>query len=391
MKRFLWVLAFSLAIAMMHSNALPADEGLWLFNNPPHKLFKDKYNFAPPSSWYEHLQKASVRFNTGGSGSFVSADGLVMTNHHVGRSALQKLSDDKKDLVKEGFYAKTLNDELKAVDEELNVLLEIVDVTKEVKAAVTSDMTPEQAFAARRAIIAKLESETDKKPGYRSSVITLYQGGQYHLYRFKRYTDVRLVFAPEQQIAFFGGDPDNFAFPRYNLDMCFFRVYENGQPAKIEHYLKWSKDGARENDLIFVSGHPGHTDRLNTVADLEFLRDFDYPFTLQRLNSLEVMLGIFSQRGEEYERKAKDLLDAVANSRKARDGGLAGLQDPALMAKKVAQEKALREAVSKRPDLKDVADAWDIIAQVQGVRATNLKRYTMLEGRAAGFMSDYFR
>ncbi len=231
------------------------------------------------------------------------------------------------------------DEEFKSVDEELNVLMDIVDVTDQVKAAVKPDMTPEKAFEARRAVIAKIEKQSQDKTGLRSNVITLYQGGQYHLYRFKRYTDVRLVFAPEQQIAFYGGDADNFAYPRYDLDMCFFRVYENGKPAKIEHYLKWSKNGAEDNELVFVSGHPGHTDRLNTVAELEYLRDIGFPFLLQRLNRLEVMLSIYSGQGEEYERKAKDLLFSVANSRKARDGGLAGLQDPALMAKKMPRKR----------------------------------------------------
>src|SRR5438105_7176186 len=195
--------------------SLCADEGMWLFNNPPRKLLKEKYGFEPNDKWLEHVQKASVRFNSGGSGSFVSPDGLVMTNHHVGLGALQKLSGiKKKDFVKEGFYAKTHEEEFQAVDEELNVLMEIIDVTDQVKAAVTADMKPDQAFEARRGAIAKIEAESEKKTGLRSNVTTLYQGGQYHLYRFKRYTDVRLVFAPEQQIAFLGGDPDNFAFPR---------------------------------------------------------------------------------------------------------------------------------------------------------------------------------
>ena len=220
-------------------------------------------------------------------------------------------------------------------------------------------------------------------------MVTLYQGGQYHLYRYKRYTDVRLVFAPEQQIAFYGGDPDNFAYPRYDLDVCFFRVYENGKPAKIEHYLKWSKDGVKDDELVFVSGHPGHTDRLNTVADLEYQRDVRYPFALQRLNRLEVMLSVYSRRGEENERKAKDMLFGVANSRKAYYCGLAGLQDAAIMAKKKAQEKALREAVAKNPELKDLAGAWDTIAKVQKIRAANAKRYNMLEGRQ-GFNSSLF-
>src|SRR5436305_8560334 len=182
----------------------------------------------------------------------------------------------------------------------------IEDVTARVTAALKPGMSAEQSAAARQKAIAEIEKESKEKTGLRSDVVTLYQGGAYHLYRFKRYDDVRLVFAPEQQIAFYGGDADNFAYPRYDLDMCFFRVYEDGKPAKIPHYLKWSKAGIKDNELVFVSGHPGHTDRLNTVADLEYQRDVRYPFALQRLNRMEVMLSVYSMRGAEHERKAKD-------------------------------------------------------------------------------------
>ena len=387
MKRLLLPTLVTVTFIMMKPR-ISADEGMWLFNNPPKKLLKEKHNFEAPQSWYDHVQKASVRFNAGGSGSFVSADGLVMTNHHVGLGALQKLSSKEKDYVRDGFYAKTLADEYKAVDEELNVLMEIVDVTDQVKAAV-GNLTGEKAFETRRAVIAKIEAESQKKTGLRSNVITLYQGGQYHLYRFKRYTDVRLVFAPEQQIGFFGGDPDNFSFPRYCLDVCFFRVYENGKPAKIDHYLKWSKNGAKDGDLVFVSGHPGHTDRLNTMAELEYLRDIGYPFLLQRLNRWEVGLSVYSAYGQEHERKAKDFLFSVANSRKARDGGLAGLQDPSLMAKKEMQEKNFRANAMKHTDLKDVESAFQTVAKVQEIRAKNIRRYTILEG-GAGFNTSLF-
>jgi hypothetical protein len=386
-----WPLYFLLAGLALTMLNLPAraDEGMWLFNNPPRKLLESKYRFDPTNEWLQHVQRASVRFNSGGSGSFVSANGLVMTNHHVGMETLQKLSSKKKDYVKEGFYARTPQEEAKALDLELNVLMNITDVTAQVKAAIKPGMSPTEAFEARRAVIARIEEESFKKTGLRSDVITLYQGGQYNLYRFKRYTDVRLVFAPEQQAAFYGGDPDNFAYPRYDLDLCLFRVYENGKPLHPKDYLRWSKAGAGKDELVFVSGHPGHTDRLDTVAELEYLRDTGFPYLLERLYRMEVMLSVYSQRGEEYDRKAKRSLFGVANSRKAREGGLAGLLDPALMAKKQAEEKRLRAAVAGDPKLKDTRSAWDKIAEAQKVRAANIHIYAMLEG-AGGFDSLLF-
>src|SRR5438445_280110 len=271
-----------------------ADEGMWLFNAQPLKQLKEKYQFEPTQQWLEHLQKASVRFNSGGSGSFVSANGLVITNHHVGADTLQKMSDAQHNYLKDGFYARTQAEEIKSTDLELNVLMSIEDVTTRVNGAVKPGMTNDQASSARSSVIAAIEKESKDKTGLRSDVVTLYQGGAYHLYRYKRYDDVRLVFAPEQQIAFYGGDPDNFEYPRYDLDCAFFRVYEDGKPAKIEHYLKWSRHGAKDNELVVVSGHPGKTDRLSTVNELEYLRDTGFPFLLQRLNRWEVLLLAFS-------------------------------------------------------------------------------------------------
>src|SRR5216117_3903413 len=273
---------------------IQADEGMWLFNDPPRKILQDRYQFEITDPWLEHVQKSSVRFNSGGSGSFLSEDGLIMSNHHVGADALQKLSDKEHDFLKNGFYARTLEEEKPCKDLELNVLMSIEDVTARVNSAVKSGMSDEEAFKARRAVMAQIEKESKDKTGLRSDVVTLYQGGRYHLYRFKRYTDVRLVFAHEQQIAFFGGDPDNFEYPRFDLDICFFRAYENGKPAKVEHYLKWSEAGAVENELIFVSGHPGRTSRLLTLAELEYLRDTLLPNRLKMLFRREVLLNSYS-------------------------------------------------------------------------------------------------
>jgi hypothetical protein len=336
-----------------------ADEGMWLLNQPPRKQLLEKYGFDPTSAWLDHLQKSAVRFNSGGSGSFVSAGGLVMTNHHVGADSLYKLSTAEKDLLKSGFHARTHAEEIKCVDLELNVLVNIEDVTDQVNAAVKPGMDAAAAQTARRAVRNTIEKESLDKTGLRSDVVTLFQGARYNLYRYKKYTDVRLVFAPEKDIAFFGGDPDNFEYPRYDLDISFFRVYENDKPLKPEHYLSWSKAGAIDEELIFVAGHPGRTNRLNTVAHLEFLRDRVYPNTLDMLRRREVLLRTFSERGLENGRRAQDELFGYQNSRKARLGALAGLQDPAIIEAKRKAERSLRQAVANDPKLRDARDAWD--------------------------------
>ncbi|HZR19484.1 MAG TPA: S46 family peptidase [Verrucomicrobiae bacterium] len=371
------------------SSSLRADEGMWLFNNPPRKLLKERYNFDVTDAWLEHVQKSSVRFNSGGSGSFVSRDGLVLSNHHVGADALQKFGDQTHDYLRDGFYARTPAEERRCLDLELNVLMSIEDVTARVNAAIKPAMTAEESFRARRAVTAQIEKESLDKTGLRSDVVTLYQGGQYHLYRFKKYTDVRLVFAPEQQTAFYGGDPDNFEYPRYDLDICLFRVYENGSPAKLDHYLKWSEAGVSNNELVFVSGHPGRTSRLFTLSELEYVRDQRLPYALDRLRDLEVLLLSYSARSLESARRAKEDLFGVQNSRKALNGELAGILDPSLMQQKQAAEKKLRETVAARPELKDAAGAWDKITEAQKVIAENALRYNLLE-LGQGFHCDLF-
>lgn len=377
------------AVLTAAAPALHGDEGMWLYNDPPRAQLRDRHSFDAPPGWYEHLQRASVRFNSGGSGSFVSADGLVMSNHHVGADAIQKLSTPERDLLRDGFYAKTPADELPCKDLELNVLDGIENVTARVNAAVKPGLSPDDALAARRAVMAEIEKESLGQTGLRSDVITLFQGGAYHLYRFKKYTDVRLVFAPEQQIAFFGGDPDNFEYPRYDLDVAFFRAYENGKPAQAPHFLRWSANGAAEGELVFVSGHPGRTSRLQTMAELEYLRDVVFPYTLEYLARREVNLAAWSGRSAENQRRAKDDLFGVQNSRKARLGGLGGLQDPALMGRKAAAEKALRDAMAQDGQWSGARAAYDRIASAQREIAQHALRYRLIE-MGHGFQGELF-
>lgn len=379
------------AATLLFATALPlhGDEGMWLFNDPPRALLRERHGFDAPPGWYERLQRASVRFNVGGSGSFVSPDGLVMSNHHVGADAIQKLSTPERDLLRDGFLAKTLAEELPCKDLELNVLVSIEDVTARVNAAVPPGLAPEAAFAARRAVMAEIEQESLAQTGLRSDVVTLFQGGAYHLYRFKKYTDVRLVFAPEQQAAFFGGDPDNFEFPRWCLDVAFFRAYEDGRPVQTEHFLKWSEAGAAEGELVFVSGHPGRTSRLFTMAELEYQRDVAFPYTLEYLARREVELAAWSSRSAENERRAKDDLFGIQNSRKARLGGIAGLQDPALMGRKAAAERTLREAMARDPQWAGARAAYDRIAAAQQEIGRHALRYRLLEG-GHGFGGELF-
>lgn len=377
------------AAALLSSSPTHGDEGMWLYENPPRQLLKDRHGFELTDAWLDQLMKSSVRFNSGGSGSFVSEDGLVISNHHVGADALQKVGSAEKNYLRDGFHAKSPADELPCLDLELNVLQSVEDVTARVNAGVPAGASPEDSFKARRKVISEIEKESQDKTGLRSNVTTLYQGGAYHLYRFKRYTDVRLVFAPEQQAAFFGGDPDNFEFPRFDLDICLFRVYENGQPVKVPHFLKWAQAPLREGDLTFVSGHPGRTDRLLTMAELEYLRDVQYPYALARLKRLETLLIAWSSRSAENSRRAKDDLFGIQNSRKARDGGQAGLYDPGLMGRKAEAEKQFRTRLAASGEFSDAQAAYERIAQAQAVVKKHALRFRLLEGEH-GFAGDSF-
>jgi hypothetical protein len=363
--------------------AAQADEGMWLFNKPPVRQVKESHGFEITPEWLDHLRLSSVRFGNGGSGSFVSASGLILTNHHVGSGMIEKLSTPERDLLKEGFYAKTAGEELKCPDLELNVLMSIEDVTAKVTGAITPEMSPEQAAAARRSVVAGIEKESHDATGLRSDVVTLFQGGAYHLYRYQRYTDVRLVFAPDAQAAAFGGDPDNFEFPRYCLDFAFFRAYENGEPAKTPHFLKWKSAGAAEGELVFTSGHPGRTNRSVTLAQLEAIRDDGFPSRLEQIFRSETMLRAWSDRDLENARRAKGSIIGTQNGRKAIQARLNGLLDPALMKRKAWREAELKEAFNGNEAWKGAADGFEQIAAAEKRGRELAPRMRMFEGGEA--------
>lgn len=388
-RRILGLALFvSTCLLFVHSPA-PADEGMWTFDNLPLKLLKDKYGFTPTQEWLDHVRLASVRFNDGGSGSFISPNGLVLTNHHVGIGQLQKLSTAERDYVATGFAAPTPAEEVKCADLELNVLISVENVTARVMAAVKAGQSPEQALKAKEAAIAALESESLKKTGLRSEVVSLYQGGEYWLYRYKKYTDVRMVFAPERQAAYFGGDYDNFTYPRHDLDMTFFRVYENGKPAKTDQYFRWNAKGAADKELVFVSGNPGSTDRLLTVAELKFLRDYRYPMMLSYIKKRIAILRDYATRGPEQERRALVSIFGLENSKKALGGEYEqGLLSPAMFKEKEAAEKDFQAKVAANPEWQAAyGGAWSTIAGVikkqEGVAKTQFFR-ALLGSRLAG-------
>ncbi|MGB7923772.1 MAG: S46 family peptidase [Pyrinomonadaceae bacterium] len=384
----LHVLLLTVSILILPARA---DEGMWPFNIVPRAEIKRRYGFEVTDAWLRRVQLASVRFNNGGSGSFVSPDGLVLTNHHIASDTLAKLSTPQKDLGKTGFYARTRAEELKAPDLELNVLMSIEDVTARVNGAVKEGMAAAEANDARRKQISMIEDESQKATALRSDVVTLYQGGQYNLYRYKKYTDVRLVFAPEAQIAAFGGDPDNFNFPRYGLDMALFRVYENDQPVRAENYFKFSTEGAKADELVFVPGNPGSTQRLNTVAHLEYLRETGIPLMVRYLERQQALLKKYGALGEEQARLAREDLASVENSLKSYRGQQEGLRNRTIMARKTKAEEALRRSVAADArKQKEYGDAWEVIARARkGLPAYERERRFLDTGW--GFNSQLFQ
>src|ERR1700730_14033485 len=367
-----------LLVVLSAGLACLADEGMWLVNQFPSQAVKQKFGFEVTDQFLKHIQRASVRFNNGGSGSFVSPQGMLFTNFHVGRDCIQKVSSADHDYVAQGFYAASGAVEKTCPDLEVNVLLDIHDVTAKVKEGEKPDADTAAVNQARKAAMARIEKECASATGNRCDVVTLYSGGRYDLYQYKKYTDVRLVFAPEESIAAFGGDPDNFNYPRYCLDFAMFRAYENGRPVEPKDYLRWSHDGVKDGELTFVAGNPGTTGRLMTMAQLEYSRDVSYPLIYAKLESMIKALEAYGAQSAENKRAAGEDLLSAQNSYKAYTGFLAGLRDPQLMARKREQERRLRSAVEASPEMRQkFCKVWDDVAAAYSQFQPYSKEYSM--------------
>ncbi len=369
------------SLLLLAAGIAAADDGIWLFEQFPKARVEKAHGIAITDRFLDRLRLASTRLEGGGSGSLVSPRGLVFTNHHVASDCVQKLSSNERDFLGDGFFAATEADEKPCPDEAVNILVEIKDVTAGVNRGIGANASAAEANRLRKENRTRLEQDCSGRAGESCEVVTLFSGGRYHLYRYKKYTDVRLVFAPEVAIAAFGGDPDNFTFPRYCLDVAFLRVYENGKPAVTQNFLPWSKQGAREGELAFVSGHPANTGRLAPMAELTFYRDTLYPPLVASLSRAIADVQRYSAASAANKREAQDLLFSLQNSYKAYFGFLGGLLDAELMARKKDEEASLRAGAAKTDPRGNAAGVWPEVEQAYRAYATFARAHYFLESR----------
>lgn len=365
---FLLTLAFVLNIEAQQ-NASPHDFGkMWTFENPPKEWLKETYGMDVQDDWFDYVRKSSLKFATWCSASFISDQGLIMTNHHCSRDVVTKLQKEGENFDKHGYYAATLADERKANGLFVEQLIEAADITTLVMAKIKNAKTDDEKATLQKAALDEIEQMYKEKPEWknlRTQVVTFYSGNKFSIYGYKRYNDIRLVWVPELDLGFFGGDPDNFTYPRYNLDATFWRAYDDdGKPLNTSNnYLKFNKNGAEEGEPVFVVGNPGRTERYRTVAQLEYDRDYRYPFMYKFLkNRNEYMMDKYNamKQNPEKEYEAQELLNRIANianSMKVYGGITKGLNDPALFNRKVEMENYIR---SKSPGL----TYWDEIAKM---------------------------
>jgi len=373
-KKSLSALVVFVIALLVAAPTLRAEEGMWTFDNPPLKQLAAKYNFHPTQAWLDHLRLSSVRLDDGGSGSFISSDGLLLTNHHVARGQLQKNSTAEHDYIRDGFYATTQDQEMKSPDMEVNILVGMENVTDKVQGAAKGIKDPKEAIKARESVIAQITKDSKDKTGLRSDIVSFYNGCEYWLYTYKAYTDVRIVFAPEQQAAFFGGDPDNFTYPRYDTDMAIFRVYDNGKPIHTDNFLKWSAKGAAPGELVFVSGHPGSTSRDDTMAQLVTERDIVEPGVTEYLQRRIADAQKFAAQGPEQARLVATTIFGLQNALKVYIGRKDALADKAILEKKQADETDFRARIDANPEWKkEFGGTWETIAKAEELVKPEIK------------------
>lgn len=357
---------------------------MWTFEYPPIDYFEEEYGFDADEDWFDHVRMAALKFATYCTASFVSEDGLVMTNHHCARPNVTKVTQEGEDLHKNGFISYTLEDERPVPGLFVDQLVYFQDVTDEIYDAMEDENTEDEKLAIKTRMIEEIETRVAEETELEVSITPLYEGGRYSLYGYKRYNDVRLVFVPEAQMGSFGGDPDNFTYPRYSLDFSFFRVYDdNGEPLKIDHYYKWSDSGAEVNEPVFVVGNPGSTNRLKTVAQLEYFRDISYPRTLELIKGLVETYESLLESDPERELELKDRLLNFLNSQKAYTGMLKGLRDQILMQRKRDFENNFKLAIKSDEELnQNYGDLWEKIEEIRSeLRKISNKRFALRMSR----------
>jgi hypothetical protein len=383
-----------LGLSLLAAPAL-ADEGMWTFDNFPRAAVRQKYGVDVTEAWLKRLQRSITRHESGCTGSFISPDGLVLTNHHCVMDCLSEISSEKENFIENGFNAGSRGAERRCPTEILSVLIESEDVTQQVNAA-TAGLVDAKANEVRKQTLSRLEAAcTERSKKHPSGPlacesVTLYQGGQYFLYKYRRYEDVRLAFAPHHAIAAFGGDPDNFNFPRWALDFGVLRVYDNGKPLRTRDHLQWRVEGPKAGEPVFVAGHPGSTNRLLTVEQLQFQRDTSVPSWLLRNSELRGRMIQWGKTGDEPLRIIQDPLASLENSFKVYRGFQRALLDEQLFTQKRAQQTALRKHVQGDAALnREAGKAWDDIGAAQTRFRQVYDRYVFLES-GAGFSSKLF-